>query len=110
MLLISFVLPLMIMGKVRILYQKLKTSLAVKLLVVEYRHSDDFQWGFEVINGTSNYLSDVLFNSFDPQSNISLNFDITKRLRSLNQSNLQTLVAKNNNKIKTEIQVKLKSS
>jgi len=63
--------------------------------MVEYRHSDGFQWGYDVINGTSNYLSGVSFNSVDPLSNISLNFDITQRLKESFKLNLQALVSKN---------------
>lgn len=81
-------------GQIKDTISESKTSLTVELLMVEYRHTDGFMWGFDIVNGQSNYLGETSFNAKgnNTDGNVSINFDTTNRLGDAFKLNLQALI------------------
>ncbi len=84
-------------------------NIAIELLVVEYEHGDQFDWGFDVTSGTTGKLSE---GSYSPGSSNSLAFkyNFLDQLDPNFKINLKALITKNHAKILTNPHISVKNN
>lgn len=74
-------------------------SYTVELLLVEYRHTDGFNWGVDIQNAQKNRIGGTSFNPSFSAGNISLLYDVTTTLSESFTFNLQAMVENGSAKI-----------
>lgn len=74
-------------------------QVSIELLIVEYQHGKEFEWGFDIVNGTYGRTGDINYlpgsSGIKGQDMISATYNFVSKLKPNFKVNLQALIANN---------------